>query len=118
MPKDYRFATLDSVINALNQGATIHLADIRPSLHDSYIWQGFYGMGGGYMPDDDSRFYARNLRAVVDSHCETVCDFDEKDRAPSGFRAGLMSGSSEYSRDGRTCFEVCRMTVREATSDY
>jgi len=114
MPKAYKFATLDSVIEALNQGARISAEDIRPSLRGTWIHVGYYGMGGGYMPDSDSHFYARSRRAIVDSHCDTVRDFDESDRAPAGFRASLMAGGSAYSRDGRTCFETDSITVNDA----
>lgn len=117
MPKSYRYATLDSVIDALNQGAHISLADIRPSLHAAWIHVGYHGMGGGYMPDEGSHFYARSRRAIVDSHCDTVRDFDESERAPSGFRASLMAGCGAYSRDGRTYFETDSVTVREAVGD-
>lgn len=118
MPKEYKLATLDSVLDALNEGRVIHVADVRPSIRDAWIHQGWHGMGGGYMPEDSSRFYARSRRAIVDAHCDTVRDFDESDRAPSGFRRTLMRGGAAYSRDGRTCFEVNCDTLRALCSPY
>jgi hypothetical protein len=114
MPKVYEYATLDSVIDALNQGESIALEDIRPSLRGATVHVGYHGMGGGYMPDYGSHFYARNRRAIVDAHCETVCRFDESNRAPNGFRRSLMAGISARSRDGRTCFEVDVLSVSDA----
>jgi hypothetical protein len=117
MPKTYRYATLDDVIDALNQGARVSRADVRPSLLSSRVHVGFYGMGGGYLPDDSSHCYARSRRAIVDSHCDTVRYFDEADRAPAGFRASLMRGESAYSRDGSTCFELDCVTLGELIGD-
>jgi hypothetical protein len=113
MPKSYRFATLDSAIEALNQGEPISLSDVRPSIRTAWIHVGYHGLGGGYLPDDSSHVYARSRRAIVDAHCDTVRSFDESDRAPSGFRRDLMRGAAAYSRDGRTCFEVDCLTLRE-----
>lgn len=117
MPKTYRYTSLDDVMDALNHGACISRADIRPSLLSARVHVGYYGMGGGYLPDDSSYYYARSRRAVVDSHCDTVRDFDESDRAPAGFRASLMRGESAYSRDGRTCFETDCVTLGELIGD-
>lgn len=117
MPKTYRYATLDDAIDALNQGANISRADVRPSLLSAWVHVGYYGMGGGYLPDDSSYYYARSRRAIVDSHCDTVRDFDESNRAPAGFRASLMSGCPAYSRDGQTCFEIHCTTLGELIGD-
>jgi hypothetical protein len=115
MPKAYKHATLDSVIEALNQGEQPDLADIRPSIHGATIHVGFHGIGGGYMPDDSSRIYARNRRAIVDSHCDTARMFDDyASRVPAGFRADLMRGCGAWSRDGRTYFELDTMSVSGA----
>lgn len=113
MPKVYEVATLDEALARLNDGRSVRLDDVRPSLRNAWIHQGWHGMGGGYMPDDSSRHYARSRRAIVDSHCETVCDFEESGRAPDGFRRTLMRGGAAYSRDGRTCFETDCVTLRE-----
>lgn len=116
MPKAYRFATLDAVVDALNQGESIVLEDVRPSLRDSWIHVGCHGMGGGYLPDYDSHVYARNRRAIVDSHCDTCRMFDDSLRVPAGFRATLLRGGSARSADGRTLFEVDCVTVRDVAS--
>lgn len=113
MPKAYRFATLDSVLDALNQGSRVALEDVRPSLRSARIHVGYHGLGSGYMPNPDSHFYARNRRAIVDSHCDTCRMFDESGRAPNGFRRALLAGYSTYSRDGRVCFEIDSVTVAE-----
>jgi hypothetical protein len=114
MPKTYRYATLDDVIDALNQGESIALNDVRPSLRASWIHVGYHGIGSGYLPDTDSHVYARNRRAIVDSHCDTCRMFDDSSRVPAGFRATLMRGGSARSADGRTLFEVDCVTVRDA----
>lgn len=115
MPKTYRFATLDSVIESLNQGSHIALDDVRPSLRSAWIHVGYRGMGGVYLPDSD--VYARNRRAVVDAHCDTARMFDDyAARVPAGFRAALMRGESARSRDGRTLFVVDCVTVRDVAS--
>lgn len=113
MPKIYEFATLDSVVDALNDGRRIALDDVRPSLRDSWIHVGYRGMPG-YMPEDGSHFYATSRRRIVDAHCESVCQEDESDRAPNGFRRSLLAGGSGYSRDGRTVYETDSITIREA----
>ena len=114
MPKTYRFATLDSVLDALNQGLRVALEDVRPSLRSAWIHVGYHGLGSGYLPDSDSHFYARSRRAIVDSHCDTCRMFDESGRVPNGFRAALLRGGAAYSRDGRTCFETDSITVTDA----
>jgi hypothetical protein len=114
MPKQYEFATLESVLQAFNEGRAVSLADIRPSLHNALVWQGYYGMSGGYVPDDDSRFFATNKRQVIDSLCESArAEDDYSERAPAGFRRDLMQCHSAYSRDGNTVYEIARMSVRE-----
>lgn len=107
MPKTYRYATLDSVIDALNQGESVDLSDVRPSLHSTRVWFGFHGIGGGYMPEPESFIHARNKRAIVDAHCDTARMFDDyASRVPAGFRSDLMAGGGAWSRDGRTYFEI------------
>lgn len=114
MPKTYRYATLDSILEALNQGSCVALEDVRPSIRGAWIHVGYHGLGSGYMPNPDSHFYARSRRAIVDSHCDTCRMFDESGRVPNGFRTTLLRGGAAYSKDGRTCFEVDSLTVSDA----
>lgn len=114
MPKTYDFSTLAKVLDALNDGRRISLDEVRPSLHGARLHVGMTGCGAGYMPDPDSHFYARNLRAVVDSHCDSCRYADESGRAPNGFRRSLLAGCGAYSRDGRTFYEVSTVTVSDA----
>jgi hypothetical protein len=113
MPKVYEAATLDAALERLNDGRTLSIADVRPSIRDAWVHVGYYGMGGGYLPEDSSHYYARSRRAVVESHCDTVRSFEDAARAPNGFRRTLMRGGAAWSRDGRTCFEVDCVTLRE-----
>jgi hypothetical protein len=117
MPKTYEYATLDSVVEALNQGERIDSSDVRPSLRSAMVHVGYYGMRGCYMPEESSHFYARNRREIVEAHCETCRHFDDSERVPQGFRASLMRGGSAYTRDGRTSFEVDVVTVSDLLRD-
>lgn len=113
MPKAYEVATLDEALERLNDGRTLRVEDVRPSLRNAWIHVGYHGMGSGYLPDSDSHFYARSRRAIVDAHCDTCRDFDDSARVPDNFRRDLMRGCAAYSRDGRTCFELDCVTLRE-----
>lgn len=112
MPKTYEYATLDDVLQALSEEQYVRRADVRPSLHDAYVWQAMESMSGGYMPH--ARSFSRAKRHAVDGLCESVCHATEADRAPNGMRRDLMDGYA-FHHEG-TCYEVVRMTVRECLS--
>lgn len=116
MPKEYEFATLSDVLQALNDERIIRRADVRPSLLEVTLWQDMVSLPG-CMPHQ--RSYARSKRHAVDSACESArwASAEEgcpADRAPRGMRGDLSAGYSfRFKGD---VYEVVSMSVAEVVT--